>query len=340
MPAKLSFAVYSLRGLQGLQSLAYLAKGDEGDTPLHYTIRHAKNVDDVKLFLARNRSAEAMARTINNKGKLPIDLVNEMKLDNDVKQKLRALLTPVATRRFLTKLSDRIECKTVLNDYYFSPNSQIYKNLELACLIGNEVREVMKESSTHPQFEEGEEKQRIREKIKIMRSNSFIDVLALMIFHPITFILDPKNTYFSKKAERPIKNGIGNCGEFTYAAWHFLKEKNKKIPARICDVKNDDHSFLVFGRGNNTVVCDAWAGEVYPFYEISGKLKNLLSYDPKIHSVKSDLDFYSLLKQTNMFYQLLTKSLGLFAPSGVCCFTSLNNKNSNTFLKKDKTIIR
>jgi hypothetical protein len=89
---------------------------------------------------------------------------------------------------------------------------------------------------------------------------------------PINYLLDTQNSLMEALASAPLQSGVGNCAEFTFVAWHFLRKKNPKIKASCFYVENGDHVFLVIGDKGNAVICDAWAGEVYPYLDMDSKL--------------------------------------------------------------------
>jgi hypothetical protein len=318
------FSSLSMFFQQPQQRLAPLA---QGDTPLHTAVRNCKNANEIELFLKKTGSvaASVMARTVNDEGQLPIDLVfKNTTLKADVKQEISSLMTPYLKTNSLKKLSDLIDSKEVLNSYHFSPDSEIYRNIQTACSVVNESRKTIKESATHPQVNtwSGDEKNALNNKINKMREGHICDQVTFILTNPIGLLLDTQHTIYEKLAELPLKNGIGNCSEFALTAWHFLKKQDRNIAADIYSIKNGDHVFLVIGEGNNAVVCDAWAGEVYPVNEIpkrlgcfgyyqtadSSYINVIKSYNPRFHTAMPDPG----LKVANRNYKLLI-FLGMFA---------------------------
>lgn len=89
-----------------------------------------------------------------------------------------------------------------------------------------------------------------------------------------------------------------NCSELAYLAQHFLKTKFG-ISAEVVVTLNGDHVFLVIGRylgsdikrysknwGDDAVVCDVWAGDVYPASEIYTRMKYYVSLNSRIPGLK------------------------------------------------------
>lgn len=101
---------------------------------------------------------------------------------------------------------------------------------------------------------------------------------------------------------------VGNCEEFAHEAMKkYLKKTKRKLPGSVYNINDGSHVF--FGAGHekdpNSVVCDAWAGQVFPFYAINAELGNWLRYlhldltwntvtpfnvitpyNPKVHHIK------------------------------------------------------
>lgn len=95
--------------------------------------------------------ASTMARTVNDNGEIPYDLVNKLQINEDEKAKIYLLLLPLTTKNSLKNLSERLNFKDILKQYNPSPESNLYRNLQEACMAANKSRELIKASSTHPQ---------------------------------------------------------------------------------------------------------------------------------------------------------------------------------------------
>lgn len=275
-----------------------------GNTPLHNILLNCSDVSKIYLFLAKTGeySASAMSRIINDKGQLPIDLVHNMALDDNNKQDLyTTLLFFLVRNNSLKRFSDLIDSKEVIARYSFSPGSEIYRNLQIACTVVNESRRAIKKSLTHPDVNDWsiEERDILCNKTNKIRSTQDWIYNTVMVTNPVGILFDTVNTLNEKIAERPLKDSIGNCFELAFVALHFLRKQDKNLSAHPYHIKNGDHAFIIIGEGNNSVVCDAWTGEVYPAYEIHQRLggyrrykssNSLLlnvvtSYNPKYHSI-------------------------------------------------------
>ncbi len=256
------------RALQGPPKSHINLSKDEGNTPLHHAIWQFKDLDQFKSFLdtAGKGAASVMSRTVNDRGELPIDLINNMAFEKNINEKLYSMLIPLmAAHRFLKKLSDRIDSKKLLESYRYSPASKIYKNLQLACSIVNRTREALKKSSTHPEINNWKHEEKFKLNVEICNMRSSI----LLAHH---------KGHDEKITELPLKLRIGNCREFSNIALHFLRLQDKNIPVKEHFVEKGDHRFLIIGEGYNAVVCDAWVGEVYPASDIPNRLGNYRQY--------------------------------------------------------------
>lgn len=275
----------------------------EQSTPLHHLIQNCKAASDVKLFLEKTDfdAAEKMSREVNDRGQLPVDVVPETKLNEDAKEELYSILSPYIIANPLKELSEYIDSKEILAKFPCSPSSEMYKNIELACFVANEARKALKKSHTHPQINILSPNQRntIQTELGSMRDSYKYDCLKLIATNPIGLLFDTRNTVYEKIAERAIKNGIGNCGEFAFVIKHFIRKQNTKMSVKLMSIKNSDHIIPIIGEGENAVVCDAWAGKIYPASEIVRELKAykkytspnsfynvITSYNPRFHAVE------------------------------------------------------
>lgn len=299
----------------------------EHNTSLHHAIRHCEKTNNVKLFLEKEglNSSTEMSRTINDEGYLPIDLVSDTKLEDNAKQELYSMLVPYIITNPLKELSTEIDVKEVLVKYPCSPESEKYKNIQLACFAANEARKALKKSHTHPQINKliPSERNALMNEVIAMRSESKLNCLKLIVTNPLGLLFDSKNAIYEKLADQALRAGIGNCGEFSYAVLRFIKQLNPNVSVKLCSLDNSDHVFPIIGEGEDAIVCDAWAGEIYPVIEIPKKLKGyknypstdaffnvITSYNPRFHAVVPH--DYSPLSD-NMIYlcKFLVSSIGV-----------------------------
>ena len=50
-----------------------------------------------------------------------------------------------------------------------------------------------------------------------------------------------------------------------------------EYPCEMYHIKKGDHAFIVIGKGDDAVICDPWAGKVFPMSRARDKLRNFLS---------------------------------------------------------------
>lgn len=127
-----------------------------GDTSLHKIIRNCRAVKEVEDFIAASDSQEisVMAKTPNNLGEIPYFILwSKSSRPTNIDNMLAKLLLPFTTENNFKKLSEKIHFSDVVAAYKSEANSQLYKNLELACKVANKARSLIKESSTHPQMD-------------------------------------------------------------------------------------------------------------------------------------------------------------------------------------------
>lgn len=306
-----------------------------GNTPLHNVILACKNEDDIISFIANtgNDIAESMARTVNNNGKLPIDLILEKTVNQQTKNKMADLL--IALIRInplkIKKLSDYIDDTKIIQQYHCSPSSEMCHNIKIACAIANETRQAITASSSHPQINDAgnDEFIRLSNKLELERSCQEPTVFTILT-HPIEFLFDTKHAVNKKIAQTALEHHLGNCYEFAIVARYLLKMRYRDVPAEIYEVSNGDHVFLVIGNGKNAVVCDGWAGEIYPMYDIERKLKcfrpytiesshlNVItSYNPEFHVIKPN----TTLESYNISSKTLLIGLGILLTNILCALT-------------------
>lgn len=191
------------------------------------------------------------------------------------------LFSPAAsTNKPLTHI---ISIDEVANPYKSHP--ELFDNLNIACHIANEVRSILTLSTTHPDANDFDSEQRINAKMKIKNLRLISEILTWLIvmlpsFNRFEEIQQHSQTFFAKMFR------AGNCTEFSYLAQAILKRDYPVTESAIFHLPKGDHVFLIIGLdsnaklekietwGESAVVCDAWAGEVYPASEILSKLQD------------------------------------------------------------------
>lgn len=246
---------------------------DMFDTPLHTLIRNCSSfhnlIDEIN-HLPREVVAQ-MARTTNNAGELPLDLLGKIGLLSDDQDLATGFLLDIISDNAKYKsLNEPISVSDTLNKYYPDMNNDLNENLTLACSVATKVRATVKYSTSHPDFNN----------------------LAIDEQFSITSILEDARSQWTatrysvnsfakpnKVAAVCDKYKVGNCEELSYMTIDILKDISKKpLYAYIVGYENGDHGFVVFGshpiadpnqyhvKNTQATLCDGWAGVVGKFY--------------------------------------------------------------------------
>lgn len=294
----------------------------QGDTPLHAILRRHSNEQLILTFMATIPNIREMAKTVNDLGEIPIDLIK----DNASKlyEKVLEITLPA---NYLT-LSEPIDPNKLP---FNRSNTRLNENLRLGVMISNYARMILSTSSTHP-----EENTFTQEKIEQIDKSSRvarkkIDKKTAGIIANETdnhFALNETedeliikiklgdNTFeklMNLQCSFASKFPVGDCNEYADLAMNCLYTyyKSSNIKAEIFSIEKGDHIILVMDRdpnsdptnpatwGEHAVICDPWIGKVYPTYMIDKELKTfralytedknynlLLSFNPHYHRLE------------------------------------------------------
>lgn len=263
---------------------------ENNNTPLHLlvieccrTIYHLNSQTDTVEAIKRINAfiddvgldaANAMALTVNDQGDTPIHILLAENADPNncrlTTQKFDALLTKfirLMKRKECVPLTEPISLQAVYDNANKILTSKLKQNLLLGTYLTNYTRTVITDSYTHPQFNDYPVSKQF---------NITNEINALR-----TKMCSYSNTEYSVD-EVDFRNALitdhqfGNCMEHAIIAFAEMRRLNFGIRSEIVYLKNGDHVFLVLDRmkgsnlnnpatwGNNAVICDPWAGEVYP----------------------------------------------------------------------------
>lgn len=265
------------------------------DTVLHQQLRSQIGFTQLESFI--NEVGEDVASYLstitNDVGELPIDLCEKY---TDIYERLLHLMIQKPSLQF----KEEVEVIQPQSTTRVLIDRKLKANINRASVIAAKVREMITASATHPQIN-----------YYSTSDQSFINSLIIKLrrsYPPSATTKDAAESIYSSVA----KTGFGNCGEYAHCAYYLMAQSHSNIPADVYRVNRSDHVFLVIGRaqasdpgqplswGGAAVVCDAWAGLVYPVsemnYYLSGYkcyksriLKQLVnttpSYNPRYHSV-------------------------------------------------------
>jgi hypothetical protein len=247
---------------------------DHGDTSLHRIIRASPQKKMVLDFISLDiKRATLMSKIPNNEGYLPYDLIRQSNLADADRQPLKNhLLSMMISQRHFMKTTEILDFIDVQQRYLIPDHSELYRNLGVAVQTANEVRSLIWKSSTHPQANAFTTAEWVTVgKALSQAGRSFFGRSSAQGFQ---FIVDTtKQTH------------IGNCAEYVLLALDYLSEQGYKGHADVVSVVNGDHVILVIGKntdisienykdwGPDCVICDAWAGAVYPASDIENRLQ-------------------------------------------------------------------
>ncbi|HTM63981.1 MAG TPA: hypothetical protein VL360_05710 [Gammaproteobacteria bacterium] len=256
-----------------------------GNTKLHLLVENLCSVSELNAYLSHigEQRAIAAAKALNDAGSLPVDVIPESADAKGRKRKLKltAELIPYTTADTLLPMDRLIDVNELLREYKTSGNKKLMENLALACEAVNIVRKFKLRSYTHPSANSlsKAEFNKLCALIGDMRFGSHVVATGTspVLPHPDLQKLHIKNKH-------AITKGVGNCDEYASITLEYVRRLDSYVRAEIFNIKNGDHAFVVVGRnlnsdekdfktwGDEAVVCDAWAGSVFPASEMSVKL--------------------------------------------------------------------
>lgn len=285
---------------------------EEGDTSLHHLLHQCTDPNELIEFIDRigEESAAIMAKTMNDCEELLLDLIDEDNLTQEVRDKFYDILLPLTLPKDMKPLSEFLDFETIQKAYQPARNSELELNLALGVQAANYARGTVDVSYTHPQlngssFEtwavahfsvEGMRARINTEVMSIVRNSSY-DIYRFKTKNPLGSQYTKVKLILSSETINQISaNNIaqikrerrGNCDELSSLAKRYLStEHHKNISAERFWLQGGDHAYLVINRGSSSnqfkdwhesaVVCDPWAGKVYPASLIASKLGNYVS---------------------------------------------------------------
>lgn len=308
---------------------------NNGDTPLHTLLCCDLHPASLKGFIEKTGKEEAskMAITLNDNKKLPIDIVMDANLNWHDKKQLISLLLPI-TLPEVKPLTEKLKFEEVRAKYQPAEGSQLEKNLRLAVMAVNYVRENIASSLTHPDMNKLDSTEatailmetfNLREELNNERSaiteNGKKFKFKTKNIHKHDNKIKVKK-YISRdtcldvttiEACRGKAAHLGNCNEMSsmviyfFMIFYFELVKDKYIDQFGIEGEDDsgDHEFCVIGRDSisddyqdwskDAVVIDPWMGSVFLASEIRSLLRDY-----------HHLEIFDELAQTTEDYNILT----------------------------------
>ncbi|HTM64503.1 MAG TPA: hypothetical protein VL360_08420 [Gammaproteobacteria bacterium] len=285
------------------------------ETALHQFIRKCKKSADLHRFISLTGDAGIvkMAKTCDNNGTLPIDLIvsNSCTFPDNLKNELIRILIPYTIRNQFIPLQQLLDADMICTPYI--NQSRLHQNLMYACAAVNKVRSIIKDSKTHP----ASNSYSIDRKFDLMIKT---DVLRMCMY-------DANQCTFDNYMQQPVEMRklilesnarlieyaeIGNCSEYSFLCLHIMLDLEPNLNAEIFEVVDGDHIVLVLDRnqesnendyttwGNDAVVCDAWSGKVYPAYQIN---ENMNVFSSRVFI--QDDDRYDVVTNFNKHYHTM-----------------------------------
>jgi len=307
------------------------------DNLLHHILQYSTDAKWIMQCCTRLSVdlVSAMLKFPNNSGELPIHkLLNNGSINEEEKKKIYEIILPLMTTSSLKKLSDPISFDEVCKKYNPVPHSELYYHLQFACEVLNLTREHFKYSSSHPQLNGKDYKYWIiSEQLKYIREQTYKNIKPFKINKLSKKSAEEQMNYLNIYLYLFQQAMLANCDELSVMAlkiaceitmkmtsnenlYHVEKGKEKGIQSIdfcVCTLKNGDHAFCKMG----LVICDPWAGVVYPVsekdkelsayknIEINSKNYNIVvSYNSKYHKLESSAHFNLLNKLSNFEHKI------------------------------------
>ena len=289
---------------------ALIVNDDTFDTQLHSIINNGSSlhtVIDTINQIPREQVAQ-MARTTNNAGKLPLDLINNMPLVLDDQDQVTGFLLNITNYETNFKpFNEPVSASDTLKKYYSDLDENLNDHLQLACSVANKSRSTVKVSTTHPDFNKIPffEQDSIRSKLQKARDQRSSLKNQISPFDEAKLVTSLSRVY-----------EVGNCDELSYIAIDCMKDISKKpLNAYVVGYDNGDHVFVIFAshpiadpnqynvKNTQMTLCDPWAGVVGKFYR--DDLTNILGdYKAYFHPLYDK--YYNVVSTFNPHYHRMT----------------------------------
>ncbi len=262
----------------------FFQSGYPGDTPLHRLVRGCTNPDILSCWLLEvgEQNAVMMAKTANDAGYLPIDLLDldeckeQVAADLQLKAVLIKMLVPYTVKNHLKHMRTLLATEEIVGSYAHLFNPRLSANLTLACRATNAVRVIIQASKTHPCTNDFS----IDAKYDLMLAIDALRDAMQQANHCRPREYQTKELKFRRQCLNNdinliVKHAVGNCGEYSFMVLHQIQKLNPEKLVEIYEVTRGDHIIVVIDRdpasdphdfttwGAHAVICDAWAGKVF-----------------------------------------------------------------------------
>lgn len=254
-------------------------------------------------------AANSMSLVANDQGMTPIQLLNNALAKSNTtkrsvvkcKELMKALFILMMQKEY-KPITEPLRLEAVLENAREGGvlNDKLERNLIIGTYLANVARSKITDSYTHPQFNTypTELQSTVINAIKILR-------------YILSYSIDPNEDEIQFRSEIISACKVGNCAEYSMMAFAEMHRLNFGIRAEIVRIEKGDHAFLVLGReekselnnpstwGNDAVICDSWAGEVYQAEQLPHRFTNLISF------ITDDPQFINAITSLNLrFHEL------------------------------------
>lgn len=278
------------------------------DTRLH-GVALTEPAHTIKKFIdgVGNESAQRMLKITNDKGLLPIDLVQlNPQLKEKEKSEVKELFLQILKESYFKPITEPINIDNILKRYHHLKNQQLNFNINILGSVANEIREKITESATHPQLNSYEVKDQlsVHKKIEDMRK--------------LTWNFICQND-LKKYSEAVLNCKVANCFEYSFVTFNNVLEKNDRYAfSNVYEIKNSDHVFFVLSEVQlepnhfsswpaTTLICDSWAGDIYSANDIPLRLSGYRRFtDSSAHFINVTCSFnknYHKISTANEYFR-------------------------------------
>ncbi|HLB43503.1 MAG TPA: hypothetical protein VJN02_11790 [Gammaproteobacteria bacterium] len=289
-----------------------LSQAQNGDTRLHTAMYAQQPTEEIKRLIQEigSDAVSLMARTVNDRGQLPFDLVCNDDSRSELSaaaEKVGLALLPLMTVD-MPPISQPVATPLILQRYeaITRNNIQLGTALKMAGDLANEVRQIVTESGSHPQSNGRSYTEVLKTQLFLQRAHE--DIIARIALKRTTVDLltstesDDFIRYTRFATQFVANTRMANCDQMSevvmhqFAVSYFNAARKLGITCQLYNITNGGHTFVRIG----DVICDAWSGAIFPFSEIEQRLKAwkhyilvdkwfniLVEFNPRYHQVQS-----------------------------------------------------
>lgn len=230
-----------------------------GFTPLHYAAYCSQDRILNLMLDALENQASYEVRRVTNKGKHLLSLISEHNLKEATEQRVINLCQSSE----FPELNKKILLQDVLKKYPEIKNDlTLLNHYQLALLAMNYVRQKIRFSTTHPESNNQDRDSYRSVATVIDLARNFIDEKHLTINQSVEHEIRSIN-----------KTRVGNCQEIATYIAYLLFILGVKATIELCYLKPGDHAFVIINGGDfknlkqlndEAIVVDGWSAKLCP----------------------------------------------------------------------------